>query len=62
MSKGTASFGKKNKTRNVACRRCNRISYNIKKKKCSYCSFGKSSKLLIKKINKTLLKKINNLK
>ncbi|UCH01998.1 MAG: 50S ribosomal protein L37e [Candidatus Bathyarchaeota archaeon] len=45
MTKGTASLGKKHKTRVINCRRCGRRSYHIRKKKCSACGFGRSSKI-----------------
>jgi large subunit ribosomal protein L37e len=45
MTKGTPSFGKKQKRLHIPCRRCGRHSYNIKKKYCSACGFGKSKKL-----------------
>ncbi|MBL7206789.1 MAG: 50S ribosomal protein L37e [Candidatus Aenigmarchaeota archaeon] len=45
MTKGTPSFGKKNKKSHVLCRRCGNHSYSFKKKSCSKCGFGKSKKL-----------------
>lgn len=46
MSKGTASFGKKNSKKNhMACRRCGQGTFHKRKKVCSSCGFGKSSKL-----------------
>ncbi|MDY6985549.1 MAG: 50S ribosomal protein L37e [Candidatus Thermoplasmatota archaeon] len=44
MTKGTPSMGKKNKTRVVACRRCGRVSYSIRHKRCSHCGFGSTSR------------------
>jgi large subunit ribosomal protein L37e len=41
---GTPSQGKKNKTTHVKCRRCGEKSYHVKKKECSSCGFGQSSK------------------
>lgn len=47
MVKGTASMGKKaGKSKFVIrCRRCGKRSYHVRKKKCSSCGFGNSSKL-----------------
>jgi len=46
MSKGTASMGKKSGKKNmIHCRRCGKRTYHIRKKVCSSCGFGKSSKL-----------------
>jgi len=45
MTKGTPSFGKRNKKTHIACRRCGRHSYHIRDSVCSACGFGKSSKL-----------------
>ena len=47
MTKGTPSMGKKSgKSKYVIrCRRCGKRSYHVRKKKCSSCGFGKSSKL-----------------
>ncbi len=45
MVKGTPSFGKHNKVTHIACRRCGRHSYHIRKKYCSACGFGRSSKI-----------------
>ena len=38
------SQGKRNKSVHVKCRRCGEASYHTKKKVCSSCGFGKSSK------------------
>ena len=43
--KGTPSFGKKNKKTHIACRRCGKRSYHVRKKYCSACGFGRSAKL-----------------
>ncbi|MEM2917805.1 MAG: 50S ribosomal protein L37e [Candidatus Bathyarchaeia archaeon] len=44
MGKGTASFGKRaRKTLHIACRRCGRRAYNVKKKQCAACGYGKST-------------------
>ncbi|MFQ6089232.1 MAG: 50S ribosomal protein L37e [Candidatus Methanofastidiosia archaeon] len=45
MSKGTPSFGKKNKKTHIRCRRCGSHSYHLSKKRCSACNFGRSSKM-----------------
>ncbi|MBN2141858.1 50S ribosomal protein L37e [Candidatus Woesearchaeota archaeon] len=46
MSKGTPSMGKKSgKKSHIRCRRCGEHSYHVKDKVCSYCGFGKSSKI-----------------
>jgi len=46
MTKGTPSMGRKSGKKNmIRCRRCGRHAYHIRKKKCSSCGFGKSSKL-----------------
>ncbi|MHA1310975.1 MAG: 50S ribosomal protein L37e [Candidatus Helarchaeota archaeon] len=49
MTKGTPSFGKRNKTIHIRCRRCGRTSYHKRHGVCAACGFGKSSK--IKKYN-----------
>ncbi|MCL4340105.1 MAG: 50S ribosomal protein L37e [Nitrososphaerota archaeon] len=36
---------KKRKQVHILCRRCGRKSYNVIKKRCSHCGFGRSSKL-----------------
>ncbi|MEM3522669.1 MAG: 50S ribosomal protein L37e, partial [Candidatus Bathyarchaeia archaeon] len=39
-------FGKKGRLKtHIVCRRCGRRSYNIHKKRCAACGFGKSSKI-----------------
>ncbi|RLE50922.1 MAG: 50S ribosomal protein L37e [Candidatus Methanomethylicota archaeon] len=46
MVKGTTSFGRRSRGRtHIRCRRCGRKSYNIRKKYCAACGFGRSSKL-----------------
>lgn len=45
MTKGTPSFGKRNKRTHIACRRCGQKSYHVRDKVCSACGYGKSSKL-----------------
>lgn len=39
MSKGTASFGKKNKRNNEMCRRCGRQTYHKQKDSCASCAY-----------------------
>lgn len=46
MSKGTASMGKKSGKKNyIRCRRCGQLNYHVKKKKCSKCGFGGTTKI-----------------
>lgn len=45
MSKAKPSFGKKNKVVHKICRRCGKKSFHIQKGYCSYCGFGRSSKM-----------------
>jgi len=45
MTKGTTSFGKHQKRTHVLCRRCGKKSYHIRKRECSACGFGESSKI-----------------
>jgi len=46
MTKGTPSMGKKSGKKNfIRCRRCGKATYHIRKKKCSSCGFGNSSKM-----------------
>ncbi|MDP2750031.1 MAG: 50S ribosomal protein L37e [Nanoarchaeota archaeon] len=46
MTKGTASQGKNSKGKShIICRRCGKHAYHTRKKVCSSCGFGKSSKL-----------------
>jgi len=46
MTKGTHSMGKKSgKKTHIRCRRCGKHSYHIREKRCSYCGYGKSSRL-----------------
>ncbi|KYK35432.1 MAG: 50S ribosomal protein L37e [Theionarchaea archaeon] len=44
MTKGTPSFGKKNKRTHMRCRRCGSHSYHVRKRRCSHCGFGRSRK------------------
>ena len=39
MSKGTPSFGKKNKINHGSCRRCGRHTYHLQHHRCSACGF-----------------------
>ena len=46
MTKGTPSFGKRNKKpTHVVCRRCGRHSFNVKKGYCTHCGFGRSKRM-----------------
>jgi len=45
MAKGTYSMGKKMHPLHFRCRRCGNKSYHKKDKVCSYCSYGKSTKM-----------------
>ena len=45
MTKGTPSFGKRSKGKtHIRCRRCGRHSYNVAKKYCAHCGFGRSKR------------------
>ncbi|MFH1316466.1 MAG: 50S ribosomal protein L37e [Candidatus Woesearchaeota archaeon] len=45
MAKGTPSKGKHNKGKtHIICRRCGKHTYHVRKKACSSCGFGKSSR------------------
>ncbi|MCF8885326.1 MAG: 50S ribosomal protein L37e [Nitrososphaerota archaeon] len=39
MTKGTPSFGKRNKIVHVRCRRCGHHSYHLSKRRCSHCGY-----------------------
>jgi len=41
--KGTPSFGKRNKSLHIRCRRCGRNAYHIRKKVCAACGFGRTN-------------------
>ncbi len=46
MTKGTYSQGKRaTKSQTVYCRRCGKKSFHVRKKACSSCGFGKSTKM-----------------
>lgn len=46
LVKGTTSFGKHGKSKtHIKCRRCGRKSFNVTKRYCAACGFGRSSKL-----------------
>ncbi|HLC62919.1 MAG TPA: 50S ribosomal protein L37e [Candidatus Nanoarchaeia archaeon] len=47
MTKGTASHGRKSGKHGqvTRCRRCGKRAYNLSKKKCSSCGYGKSRSL-----------------
>ena len=45
MSKGTPSFGKRNKVTHVLCRRCGKRTFHVSHKVCAACGFGKSRKM-----------------
>jgi len=44
MTKGTSSFGKRNKVVHIRCRRCGRHSFNLRKGRCAHCGFGETKK------------------
>merc|ERR1712117_14627 len=39
MTKGTTSFGRRNKKVHMTCRRCGNRSYHIQKKRCAACGY-----------------------
>lgn len=45
MTKGTPSFGKHQKRSHVLCRRCGKRTFHIRKRECSACGYGESSKI-----------------
>ena len=46
MSKGTPSKGKSTgKKTHIRCRRCGKHTYHVRKKVCSSCGFGETSKI-----------------
>jgi large subunit ribosomal protein L37e len=44
MTKGTSSRSGGKKT-HIACRRCGKHTYHIRKKRCAACGFGETSKI-----------------
>lgn len=42
MTKGTPSFGGKQRKSHIRCRRCGKVSFNTHKKYCVACGFGLS--------------------
>jgi len=53
MSKGTPSKGKHSSGKvHIPCRRCGKNAYHIRKKKCSSCGYGASSKTTKRNWNK----------
>lgn len=46
MTKGTPSMGKKSTGKlHIACRRCGKTSFHMKKSECASCGYGKSARL-----------------
>ena len=45
MPTSLKALGKRNKIVHIRCRRCGHHSYHIRKKVCSHCGFGRSSKI-----------------
>ncbi len=62
MSKGTPSFGKMARSyTHIRCPRCGRHSYNVAKKYCAACGWGRSSRLrryswMNKKVNRVRIR------
>ncbi|HIH38966.1 50S ribosomal protein L37e [Candidatus Woesearchaeota archaeon] len=45
MTKGTPTQGRRTgKKLHIACRRCGKVSYHMKKKECASCGYGKTAK------------------
>jgi large subunit ribosomal protein L37e len=45
MTRGTPSFGKRNRSpTHIRCRRCGRHSFNVSKRRCAHCGFGETKK------------------
>lgn len=42
MTKGTSSFGKRNKRNHIQCRRCGKESYHKQKHACASCGYPKA--------------------
>jgi large subunit ribosomal protein L37e len=60
MTKGTPSYGRKNKKTHIACRRCGKHTYHLSKKRCSACGFGIGGSAKMRKFswqNKHVIKK-----
>ncbi|MBI5065670.1 50S ribosomal protein L37e [Candidatus Woesearchaeota archaeon] len=46
MTKGTHSMGKRSRGKtHIPCRRCGNTTYHVRKKRCSYCSYGASARM-----------------
>ncbi len=46
MGKGTPSMGKKSgKKTHIRCRRCGKLTYHVRKHRCSSCGYGKSARI-----------------
>ncbi len=62
MVKGTPSMGKRSRKKtHIRCRRCGRRTYNVAKKHCAACGYGKTPKIKRyswqnRKVNKVRLK------
>lgn len=44
MTKGTPSFGKKNKRNHLLCPRCGRMAYHKQIKRCASCAFPEAKR------------------
>lgn len=44
MSKGTPSFGKRNRKTHIICRRCGKHAYHPRKHSCASCGYGVAAK------------------
>lgn len=44
MTKGTPSFGKKNKRNHLQCPRCGNMAFHKQKAKCASCAFPEAKK------------------
>ncbi|MBW2999999.1 50S ribosomal protein L37e [Candidatus Woesearchaeota archaeon] len=45
MTKGTPSMGRRSgKKTHIYCRRCGKHTYHARKKECSSCGYGKTTK------------------
>jgi large subunit ribosomal protein L37e len=46
--KGTTSFGKRNRQiTHIPCRRCGHRAFNVRKKFCTHCGYGKTPKMRV---------------